>query len=82
MELLLVTPKNQKVVPFLERLLRELDSVEEVYIIPSGATEAQDPGPKQELLAQVQEAVEEMKLYRRGELQLPTFQEFLDELPD
>jgi len=82
MELLLVTPKNQKVVPFLERLLRELDSVEDVYVIPSGATEAEDPVAKQQLLSQVREAVEEVKLYRKGELQLPAFQEFLDELPD
>ena len=57
-----------------------------VYVISEDSTMvAEDEVPyrtTQEILAGVEEAFMEVKMYREGKLQLKTLEEALDELPD
>ena len=64
--------------PFVLDLLRRFD-----FVRVRPAEEIDDDEPeltKEQLLADVKEALEEVKLYKQGKIKLKTLDEFLDEL--
>lgn len=68
--------------PFVLDLLRRFDFVQVRPAEEIDNDEADDEPEltKEQLLADVKEALEEVKLYKQGKIKLKTLDEFLDEL--
>ncbi len=68
--------------PFVLDLLRRFDFVQVRPAESIDDDEADDEPEltKEQLLADVKEALEEVKLYKQGKIKLKTLDEFLDEL--
>ncbi len=69
MEQLILKIKNKKKVPFLKELLKQFDFVEVV-----------DQFKKKEILDGIEESVEFIKKYNKGEVKAKSFKQLLDEL--
>ncbi len=62
--------------------MKKWQALQKTYDLPDLEEEADDKPvfTKAEILANLKEAVEEVKLYRQGKIQLQTADEFLEEL--
>ena len=59
--------------------IKEWEKMKKRYDLPTGE-EDEPPLTKQQLIADVKEALEEVKLYRQGKVQLQSARDFLNEL--
>lgn len=59
--------------------IKEWEKIKKRYDLPI-EEEDEQPLTKQQLLADVKEALEEVKLYKQGKVQLQSARDFLDEL--
>ncbi len=75
MEQLILKIKNKKKVPFLKELLKQFDFVE-VVDTPSKKRKSK----KKEILDGIEESVEFIKKYNKGEVKAKPFKELLNEL--
>jgi hypothetical protein len=75
MEQLIIKIKDKKKVPFLKKLLREMDFVE--VIDPSSK---KSKSKKKEILDGIEESVEFIKKYNKGEVKAKSFKQLLNEL--
>ncbi len=75
MEQIILKIKNKKKVPFLKELLKQFDFVE---IIDSSSKKRKSR--KEEILDGIEESVEFIKKYNRGEVKAKSFKQLMDEL--
>ncbi len=75
MEQLILKIKNKKKVPFLKELLKQFDFVE--VVDPSSK---KSKSKKKEILDGIEESVEFIKKYNKGEVKAKSFKQLLDEL--
>ena len=75
MEQLIIKIKNKKEIPFLKKLLKQMDFVE--VVDPSSKKKK---SRKKEILDEIEESVEQVKLHLDGKIKLRPLQELLDEL--
>ncbi|HWH64373.1 MAG TPA: hypothetical protein VNS50_13900 [Ginsengibacter sp.] len=75
MEQIILKIKNKKKIPFLKELLKQFDFVE---IIDSSSKKKKSK--KEEILDGIEESVEFIKKYNRGEVKAKSLKELLDEL--
>lgn len=73
MEHLIINIKNKRKLPFLKELFKSLDFVEVVE--PKKYT-----AKEKKILADLDEAVEQVNLHKKGKVKLKTIQQVLDEL--
>ena len=73
MEHLILNVKNKSKLPFLKELLKHMEFVEVVDPKKYTAKEKQ-------ILSDLEEAVEQVNLHKKGKLKLKTIQQVLDEL--
>lgn len=62
--------------------IKEWDKLKEQLHLPQDESDADDelPPTKEQLLADLKEALEEVKLYKQGKIQLQTLDDFLNEV--
>lgn len=75
MEQLILKIKDKKKVPFLKKLLKQMDFVE--VIDPASK---KSKSKKKEILDGIEESVEFIKKYNKGEVKAKPFKQLLDEL--
>jgi hypothetical protein len=73
MEHLILNIKNKRKMPFLKELIKSLDFVE--IVEPKKYT-----AKEKKILADLEEAVEQINLHKKGKVKLKTIQQVLDEL--
>ncbi len=76
MEEIILKIKNKKKIPFLKELLKQFDFVE--IVNPQSKKSASSK--KKEILDGIEESVEFIKKYNRGEVKAKSLKELLDEL--
>ncbi len=75
MEQLILKVKNKRKMPFLKELLNHMDFVEVVEPVEKKLTKRE-----MEILDDIEESVEQVKLHMAGKIKLRPLQELLDEL--
>lgn len=73
MEHLILNVKNKRKLPFLKELLEHMEFVE--VVTPEKYT-----NKEKQILAGLEEAVEQVNLHKAGKIKLKTIQQVLDEL--
>ena len=76
MEEIILKIKNKKKIPFLKELSNQFDFVKVV----NPRSKKSNPSKKKEILDGVEESVEFIKKYNRGEVKAKSFKQLMDEL--
>jgi len=73
MEQLILNIKNKNKLPFLKELLKRMEFVE---VVEPGKKTAKE----EKILASLEDAVDQVNLYKKGKVKLKTIQQVLNEL--